>query len=237
VVVVGGGIAGVELALNTRARVAGTGVTVSLMTHAEQVAAERGTRVSRLCEQALTEARIPVWRGVTVTAVQADGVRGHRHGEPIAVSADAVGWATGAAAPAWLAAGGLPVTRDGYLPVDAALRVVGTESLYAAGDVATLVEAPSTPKAGVYAVRMGPHLVESLRHALGQRTAAPVYRPQRRWLSLINVGDGTAIASWGPLALRARWAWQLKDRIDRRFVARFRAERSADQTQLPDALV
>jgi NADH dehydrogenase FAD-containing subunit len=217
--------------------VAGTGVIVSLMTHAAQVAAERGTRVSRLCEQALTDAGISVWREVIATAVRADGVLGHRHGEPIAVPADAVGWATGAAAPAWLAAGGLPVTPDGYLPVDAALRVVGTESLYAAGDVATLVEAPSTPKAGVYAVRMGPHLVESLRHALGQRTAAPVYRPQRRWLSLINVGDGTAIASWGPLALRARWAWQLKDRIDRRFVARFRAERSADQTQLPDALV
>jgi hypothetical protein len=75
---------------------------------------------------------------------------------------------------------------------------------------------------GVYAVRRGPHLVERRRHALGQRTAAPVYRSQRRCLSLITVGDGTAMASWGPLALRVRWAWQLRDRIDRRFVARFR---------------
>jgi hypothetical protein len=75
---------------------------------------------------------------------------------------------------------------------------------------------------GVYAVRRGPHLVERRRHALGQRTAPPVYRSQRRCLSLITVGDGTAMASWGPLALRVRWAWQLRDRIARRFVARFR---------------
>jgi len=33
---------------------------------------------------------------------------------------------------------------------------VGTDGLFAAGDVATLVQAPATPKAGVYAVRMGP---------------------------------------------------------------------------------
>jgi len=223
IVVVGGGIAGVELALNARARTADTpGVTVSVVMRGDRVAAERGTRASALCERALAEAAVSVWRGVTVASVNADAVCGRRDDEAVRVPADAVIWATGAAAPAWLADGGLPVTADGYLPVGETLRVRGTDGVFAAGDVATLEHAPETPKAGVYAVRMGPHLVESLRHGLQGGLAPRPYRPQRRWLSLMNAGDGSAIVSWGPFALRARWAMRLKDAIDQRFVARFR---------------
>src|SRR2546430_14804189 len=47
------------------------------------------------------------------------------------------------------------------------------------------------------------------------------YRPQRDFLSLLNLGDGRALASkWG-IALEGNWAFTLKDRIDRRFVRRF----------------
>lgn len=223
VVVVGGGIAGVELALNARARVAATpGVSVSLAMHGEQVAAERGTRASALCERALRDAGVRVWRGVMVQSVDDEHVHADRGGKAVPIPANAVVWATGSAAPAWLAEGGLPVDAHGYLPVDATLRVVGTERVFAAGDVATVTHAPDTPKAGVYAVRMGPHLVESLRHAVGRGPAPREFAPQRRWLSLMNVGDGSAIASWGPLALRARWAMRLKDTIDKRFIERFR---------------
>jgi pyridine nucleotide-disulfide oxidoreductase family protein len=222
VVVVGGGIAGVELALNLRARTATCPrVSVALVTRGELVAEERGERASGLCERALADAGVQLLRGVTVRAVEAGALQAHQRGAPVTIPADVVVWATGAAAPAWLAQSGLPVARDGYLPVDATLRVVGAEQIFAAGDVATLVHAPDTPKAGVYAVRMGPHLVENLRHELGLRREPEPYRPQQRWLSLINVGDGTAIASWGPFAVRARWALRLKDFIDRRFVARF----------------
>jgi selenide,water dikinase len=47
------------------------------------------------------------------------------------------------------------------------------------------------------------------------------YEPQRDWLSLMNTGDGRALLHYRGLTHHGRTAWWLKDRIDRRFVARF----------------
>jgi selenide,water dikinase len=97
---------------------------------------------------------------------------------------------------------------------------MGHDDLFAAGDCATLVEHPRTPKAGVYAVRQGPYLTRNLRAALAGRPLAS-YRPQRDFLTLLNLGDGSAIGGkWG-VSFEGRWVMELKDRIDRRFMERF----------------
>jgi hypothetical protein len=75
---------------------------------------------------------------------------------------------------------------------------------------------------------MGPVLVHNLRAALGDdqeggaEDRALPYRPQRRYLALLATADGSAIAAWGSLSARGHWLWRWKDRIDRRFVQRFR---------------
>jgi hypothetical protein len=50
----------------------------------------------------------------------------------------------------------------------------------------------------------------------------PRYRPQRSFLSLLNTGDGKALLRYKGLISHSRWAWRLKDRIDRGFMARYR---------------
>lgn len=47
------------------------------------------------------------------------------------------------------------------------------------------------------------------------------FRPPRRGQSLLNVGTGTAVASWGTIVVRASWAMWRTDRIDRQFITRF----------------
>ncbi len=115
-----------------------------------------------------------------------------------------------------------------HQPREFALQVAGHDDLFAVGDCATLIEYPATPKAGVYAVRQGPYLARNLRAALADQPLE-AYQPQRDFLTLLNLGDGTALgAKWG-LSFAGRWAMRLTDRIDRAFMRRFQV------SQLPPA--
>jgi NADH dehydrogenase FAD-containing subunit len=105
--------------------------------------------------------------------------------------------------------------------VEPTLQIRGHAEVFAAGDCATLADAPNIPKAGVYAVREGPVLAFNLLAALEGRPLRR-YRPQHDFLTLLNLGDGTAAGARCGVAFAGRWVRRLKDRIDRRFVARYR---------------
>ena len=135
---------------------------------------------------------------------------------------DLVLWATGAQAHAWQCAperrGGLATSPEGFVWIDTQLRSVSHPNIFAVGDCAQW-HTP-LPKAGVYAVRMGPVLAHNLRAALtGQ--ALQHYTPQAHFLTLLATADGRAIASRGRLSLSGAWAWRWKDHIDRQFVRQF----------------
>ena len=133
---------------------------------------------------------------------------------------DATFWVAGAAAHPLLAESGLRTDDRGFLLVNDFLQSVSHPEVYGTGDCATSLENPR-PKAGVFAVRAGPALVLNLRAALaGEPLREHVTR--RRFLALLACGDKRAIGIYGPLVFGGRWAWHWKNRIDRRFVARYR---------------
>ncbi|MCP4468839.1 MAG: selenide, water dikinase SelD, partial [Halieaceae bacterium] len=139
---------------------------------------------------------------------------------------DTLFWCTGAAAAPWIAESGLATDEQGFLQVRDTLQAKDDDSVFGAGDIATQVNHPR-PKAGVYAVRMGPVLAHNLRaQLLGQPLR--VFRPQRRFLSLLSLGDRRATANRGPFSATGAWVWRWKDSIDRSFMARFE--------QLPTAM-
>jgi len=225
VVVVGGGIAGVELALALRARATGTGgatsVRVAIVSRDPALAADRHPRLSRQLQNACERHDVELILQTHPVQVRADSIALQRGDARFDRAADLVVWATGAESLPWLRESGLPVDGRGSLLVNDALRSLGDPRVHAAGDCATLATAPDTPKAGVYAVRMGPHLASSLANALGAPHPAAPFHPQRRFLALVNTGDGRAIASYGALVGEGRWAMRWKDWLDRRFIARF----------------
>ena len=108
---------------------------------------------------------------------------------------------------------GLPL-RDGGLLVDAFLRSVADPAVHGAGDCIAFGGA-ALPHAGVFAVRQGPVLLHNLRAAL-EGTPPVAFTPQRRYLWVMNLGDGTGLAGYGALHARGRLALALKHRIDRR---------------------
>lgn len=234
VVVVGGGAAGVEVAfaaaraLDDARRETGAGRRVTLVEAGERILAGSPAAVRSLAGRLLARrsvhvlTRSPVERVEADRVVLADGGSGRRE-----LPADLTVWLTGPAPPPLFAGSGLPVDERGFLLVDASLRSVTDPRIFGAGDCVTLADAPETPKAGVYAVREGPVLFESLRTAAagllsGDPGTPPVYRPQRGFLSLLNTCDGRAVLSWKGFAAHGRWLWWWKDAIDRRFVRKYR---------------
>ena len=147
---------------------------------------------------------------------------------------DLVLWATGAEAHDLLAdparRGDLAVSGRGFVRIDQGLQSVSHPDVFAVGDCAEWAQ--PLPKAGVFAVRMGPVLAHNLRAALGSG-AVQAYRPQHRFLVLLDTSDGAAIASRGLFSAHGRWAARWKTLIDRRFVARFTS--TAPPAGLPPA--
>jgi selenide,water dikinase len=140
--------------------------------------------------------------------------------------ADYFVWATGASAPPWLAAGGIETDAGGFVTVNAMLQSVSHPDILAAGDVASMV-GQRIPKSGVYAVRQGPFLAENVQQRLRAGTLRP-YAPQSITLALISTGDRHAVASYARFAFEGAWVWRWKDRIDRRFMQRYRAASQRD---------
>ena len=219
--VIGGGAGGVELALAMRHRLTASGARgarLFLLTDAPDILIDHHPRARRLLGSALRVQGIEVHTHARVTNVE-DGLAFCGDGRDFAF--DALVWATGAAPPEWVAQTGLATAKRGFVGVRDTLQCVSFDNVFAAGDVASMVNSPR-PKSGVYAVRQGPVLAENLHSALMGRSLTS-YRPQRRALALISTGARQAIASRGALVLAGAWVWRWKDWIDRRFVARYRA--------------
>jgi selenide, water dikinase len=218
IVVIGAGAAGTEIACTIATRVrSASGATITVCDQVGRPLAAHGARAAALVERTFAERGI---RFVGGTAVERVTRRGVRLVDQREVPADLVVWAAGGGAPPIFADSGLPVDARGYLLIGADLRSPRHAEIFAAGDCATLTTHPALPKAGVYAVRQAPVLAHNLR-AAARGEGLQHYRPQRRALALLNMGDGRAILTYGRWAWRSRWAWWLKDRIDRRFVAQF----------------
>ena len=134
-----------------------------------------------------------------------------------AIAYDEVIWCTQGGAQPWLVDTGLELDRHGFIAVHPTLASTNCAGVFASGDVAAVLEHPR-PKAGVFAVRQGPPLAANLRRQLLGQPLQP-FTPQSSFLGLIGTGDGGCVASRGALAYEASWLWELKDWIDRSWMA------------------
>jgi selenide,water dikinase len=221
--VVGGGAGGVEILLAVQHSLAqlpeiraGRVQPEYFLISAGELLATHNARVRSRFARVLARRGVRVFTGRAVSEVIA-GALHFADGETLAL--DEILWVTQAAAAGWIAESGLGVDTRGFLQVNAALQSLSHPGVFAAGDVAAVVNHPRE-KAGVFAVRQGPPLTANLRLALAGKPPRP-FTPQRRFLSLISTGNTNAVASYGGWSAEGRWVWRWKDHIDRSFMARY----------------
>jgi selenide,water dikinase len=212
--IVGGGGAGVELALAIRYRLgrsrAGANRTVRI------ILLERRHEIlpgfSAYARKRLI--RILAAHGIEIRT-DTDGSDGETLGREFSVLI----MAGGVRPVDWLSGSGLATDEAGYIAVNRHLRSISHPAVFAAGDAAAMIETPRA-KSGVMAVRQGPVLAQNLQRMAHGVSLNP-FLPQREWLNLISTGKKYAVASRGRWSAEGRWVWRWKDWIDRKFMRRF----------------
>ncbi|WP_319826516.1 selenide, water dikinase SelD [Thalassovita sp.] len=231
VVVIGGGIAGVELAMAmAHALKSAIGSAEVTILDAAETLLPADPKPRALLTRSLEDRGITIFSKKDISEITPAGPK-LQDGQ-IVPAGLTVGVA-GALPQAWLQDTGLPLT-DGFVRVAPTLQVEGHDDLFAVGDCAHLTHAPR-PKAGVYAVRAAPVLFDNLRARLtGHQMRA--FHPQGDYLKLISLGEKSALAEkWGRV-WHGPWLWRLKDRIDRKFMRMFKELPDMPQPELPSAL-
>jgi NADH dehydrogenase FAD-containing subunit len=219
VVVLGGGATGCEVAANVEglARRECAGVEVTLVTRGPRLLEGFPDGAGRTMLRVLQRRGVRVLTGATAARVEEHAVF---LADGQALPCDIAVHAWGLAPPALLHESGLP-TESGGLRVDEHLRCVGDERIFGGGDCIAF-PGPPLPRVGVHAVREAPILFHNLL-ATVRGTALRRYDPQKRCLLILNLGDGTGLATWGGWHYRGWLAYRLKDWLDRSFLRKYRA--------------
>jgi NADH dehydrogenase FAD-containing subunit len=218
VLVAGGGAAGCEVTANLLALIGDAGIRMTLAESGDGLLAGSPVRAGRMMRYSLEERGVEVLLNSPVERTERGVARVGGRDLAYDLFVSAVGLAPtevfrrSRESGADLLTGG----NEG-LWVNRFLQSVSDPGLFGGGD-SIAFRGGELPRLGVFAVRQAPVLFHNLQAFLRGETLMP-YEPQRRYLYILNLGDGTGLAVYGPLAYRGRSALALKHRIDSGFVA------------------
>ncbi len=222
IAIVGGGASGVEIAFCLqqffKKQYGGTTPpTLTLVDAGKQVLVKMPPRTQQLATKELHRRGIQLRFNSRIDRVEGERQLVFKNGERMEV--DLVLWATSAKPPALLGALGLPFDERGFLQTRSTLQSTGSDHVFAVGDTGT-VKGEHYAKAGVFAVRQGPVLWGNLRRSI-EGQSLNTWKPQSKFLTLLNTGDRRAILTYKGFSFHAGWCWRLKNRIDTKFMAMY----------------
>lgn len=229
IVVVGGGVAGIEMLMCLPGRLESVirkPYELTLVSRSSQIPKGVVPTLQRKIDREIQRRGIKRLLESDVVRVSKDEVE---CADGTIIGADIVVWAAGASPPKLLQRLSLPTDNGGFLLTDATLRSVSGEPAFAVGDTGSIRDLP-TPKAGVFAVRQGPVLWENVQRCLDGRPLVD-FQPQRSFMRLVNLGD-QAIGQWRGIPLKGNWVLKLKHWIDQRFMNQFSVMQMEDDGQM-----
>lgn len=218
VVVIGGGISGIEMSLSLQAKRNQFNKKMPItLIHSGKLLKSYGRRTSKQITDILKN------KGVHLIENFVNAVDGKhlilKSGNDLLF--DRLLWLAGPSAPRIFQESGLPTDVAGYLLVNDKLQSISYPNIFGAGDCIGIQSYPDLHKAGVYAVREAPILWNNLKQYLNESTLKR-YRPQSDYLSILYTGNEEAMLFYRGFTFHGRWCWKLKRRIDTSFMAKFK---------------
>lgn len=122
---------------------------------------------------------------------------------------------------------GIPVGDDGGMLVNDHLQSVKYPDIFGGGDCIDF-ERERLQKVGVYAVRENPVLLHNLSAVLHGGDMLK-FDPGGAYLLIFNLGDNKALFWKWNMVFDGRIAFVIKDRIDRKFMAKFQVSGELDE--------
>jgi len=214
--VVGGGPAGVELAGALSKLAGGSNVSIDLITggdllhgHPEKVRSHVKTSLENRDIRIMTGVRA---ESIAENSVQLD--------DGTKIPSDLTFVASGVKPNPLFVNSPVPTGDGGGLLVNEYLQSVKFPEIFGGGDCISL-SGQELARVGVYAVRQNPVLFANLLAALDDKPLETFKPGSPSFLLILNMSDDTAILRKGGWITRSRWAFRMKDFIDRRFMRKF----------------
>ena len=227
VAIIGGGIAGCELAMAMAhaLRAKGADTPVHLFERGSLLSDNSASAQGKI-RKSMSDLGVTIHENAQIIEITENAVL---LSDGTSIDAAFVTGAAGAKPYDWLAKTGLAL-HNGFVAVNPRLQS-SVDTIFASGDCAHMTETPR-PKAGVFAVRQAPVLFQNLRAALGTDKWTS-YTPQKDYLKLVSLGEKSALAEKFGMALTGPLLWRWKNRIDQTFMEKFRDLPSMPRPELP----
>ncbi len=218
VLLIGAGPAGVELAGNIwrLARSQNAQAEITLASSRDGILPNLDEKVGRVAQRSLSQRGIQILSNFRVGSM-GKGLARSQSG--LDVPYDVAILTIGITPQRIFADSGVETSKDGALLVNDYLQSTNYPDIFGGGDCIE-IKGKRLRRVGVYAVREAPVLLRNLLAMLkGENLKA--FKPQRRYLLILNLGDGTGLLVRGSWIWKGRLAFTFKNYLDTSFMAKF----------------
>ena len=218
VLLIGAGPAGVELAGNMwrLAQSQNARAEITLASSRDRVLPSLPEKAGRLAQQSLSQRGIRIIFNFRVASM-AQGLARSESGQE--VSFDVAILTIGIMPQRIFVDSGVETSEDGALLVNDYLQSTSYPDIFGGGDCIA-IKGKRLRRVGVYAVREAPILFRNLLATLEGRPLM-TFKPQKRYLLIFNLGDGSGLLVRGSWVWKGRLAFTFKNYLDTRFMAKF----------------
>jgi len=215
--IIGGGAAGVEVAGNLWRLLASTKLNAEInIVSTENILSQYPKKVRSCALKSLLQRGIKVYERTKVERI--DGSKLSLK-DTTNLEQDFVFLATGIQPTNIFSDSGLPLAEDSSFLVNSHLQSLMYDNIFGGGDCISLKNKP-LKKIGVYAVRQNRILFNNICKLLSHGDLEE-FKPQKKYLLILNLGNGKGIAWRGNRTLYGKFPFLLKNYIDKRFMKKF----------------